>query len=200
MSTEEANIQSSGGDPTITEPSVAEEKPAEPLDPTKTLAEQVTQNEMEMYHRTQQYIQEIEEEVRQTQKLAGEKNDISQLVSEYDPEISPKYHEKAEELATKYSHIRKIRGDGNCFYRAVLTAQLERCVENREELERFITLCKKWKETLFRLGFPELTTGDFCEAVETMLDSIKNGTKNLEFLLDDLNNDGIANYYVAFTR
>jgi hypothetical protein len=41
-------------------------------------------------------------------------------------------------LASKYSHIRKIRGDGNCFYRAVLTAQLEQCVENREELERLV--------------------------------------------------------------
>jgi hypothetical protein len=38
-------------------------QPAEPIDPNKTLAEQISQNENEMYHRTQQYIQEIEEEV-----------------------------------------------------------------------------------------------------------------------------------------
>lgn len=32
------------------------------------------------------------------------------------------------------------------------------------------------------------------------MEAIKDGTKNLDFLLDDLNNDNIANYYVAFTR
>jgi ubiquitin thioesterase protein OTUB1 len=122
------------------------------------------------------------------------------LVAEYDPTISPKYYSKAEELARKYSHFRKIRGDGNCFYRAVLTAELERCVTDRAELDRFTTLCKGWKQRLLSQGFPEATTEDFCEAVETCLDSIKDGTKNLDFLFDDLRNDGIANYYVAFMR
>ncbi|KAI6189877.1 Ubiquitin thioesterase [Aphelenchoides bicaudatus] len=177
------------------------ENPAELPDPSKTLAEQINQNEVEMYKRTQEYMQEIEEEVRQTQALVGKKDNIDLFVAEYDPEISPKYHAKAKELAQIYSHLRKIRGDGNCFYRAVLTAELERCVENKDELERFTALCKKWKDTLLQqLGFPELTTGDFCEAIEALLEAIKDGTKNLDFLLDDLNNDSIANYYVAFTR
>lgn len=36
--------------------------------------------------------------------------------------------------------------------------------------------------------------------METLLTSIQNNTKSLDFLFDDLNNDGIANYYVAFLR
>lgn len=36
--------------------------------------------------------------------------------------------------------------------------------------------------------------------MEALLASIKEGTKNLDFLLDDLSNESIANYYVAFTR
>ena len=41
----------------------AGEKPTEAPDPNKTLAEQVSQNELEMYRRTQDFISEIEEEV-----------------------------------------------------------------------------------------------------------------------------------------
>jgi len=93
-----------------------------------------------------------------------------------------------------------MRGDGNCFYRAMLTAELERCFRDKAELDRFTTLCKGWRQTLFDFGFPELTTGDFCDAMETLMESIGNGTKTLGFLFDDLSADGIANYYVAFTR
>jgi len=200
MSSKEQNLPIEEEKQVIEEKSSEEEKPAEMPDPDKTLAEQVSQNEIEMYNRNRQHIEAIEEEIRLTQELVAKKEDIALLANEYNPNISSKYHEKAKELAQTYSHLRKIRGDGNCFYRAVLTAELERCVEDREELQRFTELCKKWKETLLRLGFPELTTGDFCEAMETMLESIRDGTKNLEFLIDDLRNEEIANYYVAFTR
>lgn len=32
------------------------------------------------------------------------------------------------ELQRKYSHIRRVRGDGNCFYRAIVYAYLERVI------------------------------------------------------------------------
>ncbi|KAI6229749.1 Ubiquitin thioesterase [Aphelenchoides fujianensis] len=174
--------------------------PPPPIDETKTLAEQVSQNETEMYHRTQAHMQEIEEEVRNTQVLVSQKEAIDRLVAEYDPAVSPKFFEKAQELAQKYTHIRRIRGDGNCFYRAVLVAELERIFNDRPELDRFFELCKSWRSRMIQFGMPELTTGDFCDAIEEVLEEIKNGTKNMDFLQDDLNNDGYANYLVAFCR
>jgi hypothetical protein len=58
-------------------PSNVEEASAEPIiDTSKSLAEQVAQNEVEMFRRTQQYLQQIEEEVRQTQQLVSRKEDI----------------------------------------------------------------------------------------------------------------------------
>lgn len=65
---------------------------------------------------------------------------------------------------------------------------------------RLTDLVKGWRERLFKFGFPELTTGDFCDSMETLLDSVKNNLKTNETLMDDLNQDGIANYYVAYLR
>ncbi|KAI1723272.1 peptidase c65 otubain domain-containing protein [Ditylenchus destructor] len=167
----------------------------------RTLAQQIADNEHQMYLRSQQHIQEIENEVRETQPLVSDKEDIITLVLSYDINDSPEYFRKASELSNIYSHIRRIRGDGNCFYRAVLTAQLERCFHDRAELTRFTEICKGWRQKLFNFGFPELTTADFCDAMDVLLDSFSSGTKNtLQILFDDLNVDGIANYYVAFTR
>lgn len=166
----------------------------------KTLAQQLAENEQQIYDRSRQHIEEIEEEVRQTQPLAAPKEVIDALVFSYDSDTSPEYHRKAKELANVYSHIRRIRGDGNCFYRAVLTAQLERVLYNRTELKRFIEIVKGWRQRLFKFGFPELTTGDFCDAMDTLMDSIDKGEKTDAMLFDDLNQDGIANYYVAFMR
>jgi len=90
--------------------------------------------------------------VRKTQPLVSDKQEIISLVAEFDPDDSPQYFKKAtvhfnigifllkiqfKELAEVYSHIRRIRGDGNCFYRAVLTALLERCFDHTDELNRY---------------------------------------------------------------
>jgi ubiquitin thioesterase protein OTUB1 len=167
----------------------------------QTLAQQLAESEQAMYEQSQQQIQEIEDEVRQTQALVGQKETIEVgLISTYDKDTSPEYYQKALELSNRYSHIRKIRGDGNCFYRAVLTAVIERILNNRHELEPFTALCKSWRKRLLDLSFPELTTGDFCDSMETLCESIKENLKTNEVLMDDLNQDGIANYYVAFLR
>lgn len=65
---------------------------------------------------------------------------------------------------------------------------------------RLTDLVKGWRERLFKFGFPELTTGDFCDSMETLLDSVRNNLKTHETLMDDMNQDGIANYYVAYLR
>lgn len=94
---------------------------------------------------------------------------MSFLVANYDPEQSPAYFQKALFLSEKYSHFRQVRGDGNCFYRAVLMAVLEAIYEdegvNKTEVNCLLVLTKEWRQKLFNFGFPELTTGDFCDAV-----------------------------------
>ena len=170
-------------------------------DPDLTLAQQIAENERQMYDQSQRMLEEIEDEVRKTQPLVSEKQDISHLVGEFDEKNSPQYFKKASELAEIYSHIRRIRGDGNCFYRAVLTAQLERSFEDKAEFARFSELVKGWRKRLMDLDcYAELTTGDFCDSMDQLMTSMQDGTMQPQILMDDLNQDGIANYYVAFCR
>ena len=41
-----------------------------------------------------------------------------------------------QDLALNYSHVRKTRGDGNCFYRAFGYAYLEVLIGNQVEYDR----------------------------------------------------------------
>lgn len=80
-------------------------------DPDLTLAQQIAENERQMYERSQQMLQEIEDEVfflsnylkikkhnlkvRKTQPLVSSKQDIIHLVAEFDEKTSPQYFKKA---------------------------------------------------------------------------------------------------------
>lgn len=42
----------------------------------------------------------------------------------------------SKDLSSKYTKIRQIRGDGNCFFRAFGFAYLEYLLKNRTEVEK----------------------------------------------------------------
>ncbi|EJW80729.1 hypothetical protein WUBG_08361, partial [Wuchereria bancrofti] len=138
--------------------------------------------------------------VRKEQALVAQKESISVLLNEYDRDKSAEYYQKSEELAKVYSFLRRIRGDGCCFYRALLCAQLEYILKDTEELARFTKVCKEWRQRLIKLGFPEFTTNDFCDWFDELLDSIAAGQYNENLLIEALNEEGRSNYYVTFFR
>jgi len=166
----------------------------------QTLAQQIAEDEQAMWEKSRQQQDAIDEEIRRTQPLVSPKDTIDTLATEFDPEKSPEYFQKSLEFGEHYSHLRRIRGDGNCFYRAMLVGQLERCLADVNELNRFVALVKGWRDDLLKLGMPELTTGDFCDTVEQLLEGITSKTIVPQMLFDNLNDDNIANYYVAFLR
>ena len=49
---------------------------------------------------------------------------------------------KIVDLGTKYSHLRRTRGDGNCFYRAFGFGYLEQLYAHPAELARVYLICK----------------------------------------------------------
>ncbi|KIH65898.1 hypothetical protein ANCDUO_03777 [Ancylostoma duodenale] len=82
---------------------------------------------------------------------------------EYDPVESAEFYNKAKDLLETYCDVRLIRRDGNCFYRAVLVAQVELMLNDPAECSRFEQVCKGWQDRLIKLGYPDFTTNDFCE-------------------------------------
>lgn len=88
---------------------------------------------------------------------------ISILDSEYNDD--PIYILKVKDLASKYKAMRKIRPDGNCFFRAFAFSYLEYLINHKEEFDVFKELAINSKEKLVKLGFPQFTIEDFHDTV-----------------------------------
>lgn len=89
--------------------------------------------------------------------------EISTLNSEYNNDQV--YSNKVRELSEKYKHLRRIRPDGNCFFRAFAYNYLENLVKNKERYDEFYELASASKDKLVKLGFPQFTIEDFYETV-----------------------------------
>jgi hypothetical protein len=83
-------------------------------------------------------MEQIKNEIAETKPLVGRMVAISVLSTEYDVN-DVIYQEKIQNLSTKYQKIRQIRPDGNCFFRAVLFAYLERLIHDPSDYARCST-------------------------------------------------------------
>lgn len=95
--------------------------------------------------------------------LVGNKESLKDLEKEYEGDEI--YLSKVKVLGQKYSHIRRTRPDGNCFFRAFSYAYLEKLLNNRDEYNKFCDLASKSKDNLVALGFPQFTVEDFHDTV-----------------------------------
>ncbi|XGW01724.1 hypothetical protein V3C99_014107 [Haemonchus contortus] len=186
---------------------VSNSEPAEVADPkvkdsfvqvsdpmNKTVDDVQRQNEL-----TEAQLNQIEQEQKQS-PLVGDRVPFEVVVMEYDPVESAEYYTKAKDLLGTYSDIRLIRRDGNCFYRAVLVAQIELMLNDREECARFERICRGWQERLIKLGYPDFTTTDFCEVFYKWMTPIWTHQADRKKVFEDLNDDGEANYLIIFLR
>ncbi|KAK6025453.1 hypothetical protein OSTOST_08647 [Ostertagia ostertagi] len=107
---------------------------------------------------------------------------------------------RIQDLLETYSDIRLIRRDGNCFYRAVLVAQIELMLNDREECARFEQISRGWQDRLIKLGYPDFTTTDFCEVFYKWMTPIWTHQADRKKIFEDLNDDGEANYLIIFLR
>lgn len=77
------------------------------------------------------------------------REDISSLFTE---ETTSNKH---KELSSQFCAVRKVRGDGNCFYRAFCFAHLESVLHNDRALQRFKDKMTLSSEVLLSAGFDE---------------------------------------------
>ncbi|CAI2354119.1 unnamed protein product [Caenorhabditis sp. 36 PRJEB53466] len=140
------------------------------------------------------------EDEQKSVALVGEKVPMAELVNFYNAETSPTFLQKASELAEVYSEIRRIRGDGNCFYRAVLVGVIEILLKDRERLARFLESSRDWIQRLVRLGFPDWTCTDFCDYFVEFLNDILTEKLDECSIFEKLNDDNSANYLLMFFR
>ena len=73
--------------------------------------------EMKQIELNQQYMNDIKKEIEENTPFITELLDIGVLVVEFKEN---KFESCFEELQKRYKNIRRLRRDGNCFYRAFL--------------------------------------------------------------------------------
>ncbi len=107
---------------------------------------------------------EYENKIRQDEEskpLISEQKDIKILLTEY--ENNSDYLNSVQTIATKYHFIRKVRRDGNCFYRSFIYRLFEQiCMKNNKELfEKIKKKIEESKELTERNGYQWIVVEDF---------------------------------------
>nr|CDS31512.2 Ubiquitin thioesterase otubain protein [Hymenolepis microstoma] len=129
-----------------------------------------TCNLVEDYEAIQIQQEEIEKSIKESGPLVGEPEPIAVLAEDFSDH--PIYLDKLEQIKQKYSKIRRLRRDGNCFYRGFGFAYLE-------YLARFLSRCDKCKDALIKRGYTDFTVEDFHEQFTSFVKSLENNDKAL---------------------
>ncbi|XP_043999700.1 ubiquitin thioesterase OTUB2-like [Gambusia affinis] len=119
--------------------------------------------------------------------------DISSLLPEGTP--SPKY----QDLARQFSAVRKVYGDGNCFYRAIFFAHLELILHNPRALQRFKDQIIQSGKVLISAGFEEASFDHLQSTVLHVVDQCT-AAEHEDVLLRLFNEQIISNSVVQFLR
>eukprot|EP01036_Dinobryon_divergens_P041443 gene41443-54937_t len=132
------------------------------------------------------------------------------LKNEYLESSSPGFLIGIDYLSKKYEHMRRIVGDGNCFYRAFLFGYLEellRLYNSDEEVykkkaerehERILSVIVGSKDELIELGYSEIAIESFYDLFIELLGDLFSFSR--ESLLNQFQSDGNADYYTWYMR
>jgi len=141
----------------------------------------------------------IEAQIRRENPLISDREDFTQLETDYQNDEA--YLSKVKLLKDTYSHIRRVRPDGNCFFRAVGFAFMEQLLSDKKgKLVKFMDKIRPTKEEMVKMGFPVFTMEDFFDTFMETLESLQQDSADLKSLLQTFNDDGQSNYLIVFMR
>jgi ubiquitin thioesterase protein OTUB1 len=106
--------------------------------------------------------------------FVADKEPWSALAREYERGAAA-FGRKIAALGATYGALRRTRGDGNCFFRAVCFAQLEHLVQRcasgggAADVARFAGVVEGWRGKLLAAGYQELVFEDALDALLGLL-------------------------------
>ena len=140
----------------------------------------------------------IEKEIASSIPLVGSCQDFSQVVKELS---ATDFAQKVEKLSESYEKIRRIRPDGNCFFRSLGFRYFQLLLQAETELKRFKDKIAGSAKEMADLGFPSFTVQDFYDNFMETLEKLGSEIKSADPDLCDLYNDqGLSDYLVVFLR
>ncbi|CAH9083506.1 unnamed protein product [Cuscuta europaea] len=136
--------------------------------------------------------------------FVGDKEPLASLEAEYQSG-SPILLQKIKILSEQYAHIRRTRGDGNCFFRSFMFSYLEYILEAQDEteVERVKVNIEECRKTLQSLGYAEFTFEDFFSLFLEQLDSVlqrNEASISHDELLERTRDPSVSDYIVMFFR
>ena len=155
-----------------------------------------TQNQDELIIKQQE---EIQKDIAAKSGLVSDSLSWSNLEQEF--ENDPVFKSKVVKLSEKYAQFRRIRPDGNCFFRAVGFRLFEWLLDNEAEFAKVKQSLEPSKDQMVKLGMPEFTVEDFYDNFMETFNSVGGEQKtSLAELLQTFNDEGTSNYLVVFLR
>ena len=175
------------------------------IDEEIALAQKQSKERMENERMAVEYENAIKAEIEQTTPLISEQLDIKVLLKDY--EDNAEYANSVKVITEKYKYIRKVRRDGNCFYRAFIYRLFEYiCMKNNSQL--YNDLLKKIegvKELTSKNGYDWMLVEDFYNVFYgefcTCFNALNNNGISVRDYMDKLFQDkDKGNYLIYFIR
>mmetsp|Transcript_12363 Transcript_12363/g.8999 ORF Transcript_12363/g.8999 Transcript_12363/m.8999 type:complete len:166 (+) Transcript_12363:57-554(+) len=146
-------------------------------------------------------MNEIKEEIASTTPFISDLLELAVLKEEY---RENKFENCFDELNKRYTHVRRARRDGNCFYRAFFFQLFEFFINNKESkmYESFLARLEGSKKELVESGIDEIVIEDFYDQFVNTVKDIKTveKEKSIEFLNKALCNKDTTPYLIMFAR
>jgi len=149
----------------------------------------------------------LEKEVQESAPLVGACSQISSLGLEYASD--PVYLQKIADLDSRYSSLRRTRGDGNCFFRAFGFAYFEYLLLSKDPSSSSTSECKAFKQRctdmkdllISTLGFPQFTVEDFHDTFAEAVEKLESAETTVDGdLIGSFNDQGLSDYLIVFLR
>jgi len=152
-----------------------------------------------------EYENALRQEIELNSPLISDQLPIIVLLSDYENNFN--YSKSIKEITNKYKFIRKVRRDGNCFYRSFIYRLFEHiCMKNNKELFEYIKKkITNAKDLIQNNGYDWTFIQDFYNIFNnqfnTAFNSLQSKGVSVRDYLDTLFNDKEAgNYLIYFIR
>lgn len=126
-------------------------------------------------------------------RLVSHRADISSYFADQRPDS------KITDVCRQYSTVRKVCGDGNCFYRAFSFAFLESVIQNPRGLQRFIDKIAESHIALSCAGFDQRSYKEHLQKVISVLELCKS-EGSVETLHTVFNHPSTSDSVVQYLR
>ena len=157
------------------------------------------------YEMSLEYENFLRQEIEQTTPLISEELPVSILLDDY--KSNQEYSKSVKQLTDKYKYIRKVRRDGNCFYRSFIYRIFEYiCIKNNKNLyDHIVKKINESKELIKRNGYDWSFIEDFYNIFylefHHCFNSIETKGISVRDYLDNLFSDKEkGNYLIYFIR